>query len=89
MPLEPNDKGEDTGEVYLRLKWHGDKTECDKMADSSGFVFDVQLEGIGISVIESSVFKLPREIMVTTFKLINCIYISCDKIAHLTGSIEI
>ena len=63
LPLQKrSDKDNVSGEVHLRMQWVSQ--ELDIPADAAlNLAVDVQLHGIGLSVVESSVKALPREVI--------------------------
>ena len=55
------DRDNVSGEVHLRMQWISE--ELDTPADAAlNLAVDVLLHGIGLSVVESSVKALPREV---------------------------
>jgi hypothetical protein len=62
LPLQKRtDKDNVSGEVHLRMQWISQ--ELDTPADAAlNLAVDVLLHGIGLSVVESSVKALPREV---------------------------
>lgn len=49
------------GELHLRVQWTSDELERPQEALPS-WALDVQLRGVGLSVIEATVLKFPREV---------------------------
>ena len=62
LPLQKRtDKDSVSGEVHLRMQWISQ--ELDTPTDAAlNLAVDVLLHGIGLSVVESSVKALPREV---------------------------
>lgn len=62
LPLQKRtDRDSVSGEVHLRMQWISE--ELDTPADAAlNLVVDMLLHGIGLSVVESSVKALPREV---------------------------
>lgn len=62
LPLQKRtDRDSVSGEVHLRMQWISE--ELDTPADAAlNLVLDMLLHGIGLSVVESSVKALPREV---------------------------
>ena len=62
LPLQKRtDRDSVLGEVHLRMQWISE--ELDTPADAAlNLVVDMLLHGIGLSVVESSVKALPREV---------------------------
>lgn len=62
LPLQKRtDRDSVSGEVHLRMQWVSE--ELDTPADAAlNLVVDMLLHGIGLSVVESSVKALPREV---------------------------
>lgn len=56
-----SDKEVVTGEVHLRVQWTSDLVGQPAQSGPS-WAFEVQLKGIGLSVIETLVLKFPREV---------------------------
>lgn len=52
------------GEVHLRVQWTSDEAER-PMECVPSWALDVQLKGIGLSIIETTVLKFPREVSST------------------------
>ena len=49
------------GELHLRVQWTSDELERPMEALPS-WALDVQLKGVGLSIIEANVLKFPREV---------------------------
>ena len=62
LPLQKrSDKDNVSGEVHLRMQWISE--ELDTPPDAAlNLAVDVLLHGVGLSVVESSVKALPREV---------------------------
>ena len=69
LPLQKRtDRDNVSGEVHLRMQWIDE--ELDMPADAAlNLAVDVVLHGIGLSVVESSVKALPREVGVSMSSL--------------------
>lgn len=67
FPLQPRGPKDQRvgGEIRLRLRWSKNET-WDEDADGYGISFDLNLNWIGMSIVESSLKKPPREIMVSS-----------------------
>ena len=67
LPLQKRtDRDSVSGEVHLRMQWTSQ--ELDTPADAAlNLVVDMLLHGIGLSVVESSVKALPREVCLHIF----------------------
>ncbi|DBA93880.1 TPA: hypothetical protein ACH3X3_013925 [Trebouxia sp. C0006] len=74
LPLQKRtDKDSVSGEVHLRMQWISQ--ELDTPADAAlNLAVDVLLHGIGLSVVESSVKALPREVFHALFENIHVDY---------------
>ncbi|KAL0042783.1 hypothetical protein WJX79_011021 [Trebouxia sp. C0005] len=74
LPLQKRtDRDNVSGEVHLRMQWISQ--ELDSPADAAlNLVVDVLLHGIGLSVVESSVKALPREVFHALFENIHVDY---------------
>ena len=63
LPLHKRSAGERealAGELHLRLQWSSEELERPTDVHAS-LALEVQLAGIGLSIVEASVAKLPRE----------------------------
>ena len=62
LPLSRrNERDSVSGSLHLRLQWSSE--EADNPSDSSKtLMVEIALKGIGISFVEASVLKLPREV---------------------------
>ncbi|KAL3144166.1 hypothetical protein ABBQ32_003950 [Trebouxia sp. C0010 RCD-2024] len=74
LPLQKRtDRDSVSGEVHLRMQWVSE--ELDTPADAAlNLVVDMLLHGIGLSVVESSVKALPREVFHALFENIHVDY---------------
>ncbi len=63
LPLKrrSGDREVPVGELHLRIQWTSDELERPSEAVPS-WALDVQLCGVGLSVIEATVLKFPREV---------------------------
>ena len=55
------DKEQSVGELHLRIQWTSDELEKPQEALPS-WALDVQLRGVGLSVIEAKMLNFPREV---------------------------
>ena len=69
LPLSRrNERDSVSGSLHLRLQWSSE--EADNPSDSSKtLMVEIALKGIGISFVEASVLKLPREVWRSEFLL--------------------
>ncbi|KAK9808775.1 hypothetical protein WJX72_003363 [[Myrmecia] bisecta] len=74
LPLQKrNERDAVAGELHLRVQWSSD--EVDHTADASAaMALEVMLRGIGVSIVEASVMKLPKEVMHALFEDIHVDY---------------
>eukprot|EP00210_Caulerpa_lentillifera_P006324 g6040.t1 len=63
-----------SGEISLRLRWKDNISNSNDANEDSGISLNLTLAGFGISLIESSATKLPRELMHVLFDDLSCEY---------------